>query len=59
MSWDVLVFNFQGNPPPPPESMDTGPKPPALGKADEVRKAISARRARTGTSCGTNPSPSC
>jgi hypothetical protein len=41
MSWDVVLFNFAGKPPIPPEEMGDDFEPPLLGKADEIRKIIS------------------
>ena len=41
MSWDVVIFNSKGDPPPPPESMDEEFLSPPFGCARDVRKIIS------------------
>ncbi|HEY8505758.1 MAG TPA: hypothetical protein VIL46_14330 [Gemmataceae bacterium] len=41
MSWDVLVQNYGGNPPPGGEALD-GPAPEPLGAASEIRQKIDA-----------------
>ena len=41
MSWDVLIFNYEGKPPLPDE-MAEAPEPKTLGSAAEVRERITA-----------------
>lgn len=41
MSWDVLVLNYEGAPPP-SDQMDDAPPPKPLGPAARVRKGINA-----------------
>jgi hypothetical protein len=41
MSWDVMVFNYHGNPPADMDEMAEARDPDPLGKASAVRKAIS------------------
>ncbi len=38
MSWDVLVMNYQGNPPGDMDEMAEADNPDPLGKASAVRK---------------------
>lgn len=41
MSWDVLVLNYHGSPPPDIETLTAAPNPDPLGDAEFVRNAIS------------------
>ena len=41
MSWDVMLFNFEGKPPS-FESLPDDFEPPVMGEADAIREKISA-----------------